>query len=66
MKAHNNNQLYKSPSGDQQHCVWNSGRQYWILSHIGDQEGTISDPSILFGIVSSRRVRPVSRKEGPS
>ena len=31
----------KSPAGDQ---LWNSGRQYWIFSCIGDQEGTISDP----------------------
>ena len=63
MQAQNNNQLYKSPAGDQ---LWNSGRQYWIFSHIGDQEGTISDPGILSGIVSSRCVRPVLRKEGPS
>ena len=32
----------KSPAGDQ---LWNSGRQYWIFSCIGDQEGTISDPN---------------------
>ena len=37
MKVYNNNQLYKSPAGDQ---LWNSGR-------IGDQEGAISDPASL-------------------
>ena len=41
MQVHNNSQLYKSPVGDQ---LWNSGRQYWIFSRIGDQEGAISDP----------------------
>ena len=41
MKVYNNNQLYKSPAGDQ---LWNSGRQNWIFGHIGDQEGAISDP----------------------
>ena len=41
MKVYNNNQLYKSPAGDQ---LWNSGRQDWIFGRIGDQEGTISDP----------------------
>ena len=41
MKVYNNNQLYKSPAGDQ---LWNSGRQDWIFGRIGDQEGAISDP----------------------
>ena len=41
MKVYNNNQLYKSPAGDQ---LWNSGRQNWIFGRIGDQEGAISDP----------------------
>ena len=41
MKVYNDNQLYKSPAGDQ---LWNSGRQNWIFGRIGDQEGTISDP----------------------
>ena len=41
LKVHNNNQLYKSLAGDQ---LWNSGRQDWIFSRIGDQEGAISDP----------------------
>ena len=41
MKVYNNNQLFKSPAGDQ---LWNSGRQNWIFGRIGDQEGTISDP----------------------
>jgi len=41
MKVFNNNQLYKSPAGDQ---LWNSGRQNWIFGRIGDQEGAISDP----------------------
>ena len=35
MKVYNNNQLYKSPGGDQQN---------WIFGRIGDQEGAISDP----------------------
>ena len=43
MKVYNNNQLYKSPAGDQ---LWNSGRQNWIFGRIGDQEGAISDPEI--------------------
>ena len=30
----------KSPAGDQ---LWNSGRQYWIFSHIGNREGVILD-----------------------
>ena len=38
---HYDNQLYKSPAGDQ---LWNSGCQNWIFGRIGDQEGTISDP----------------------
>ena len=42
MKVYNNNQLYKSPAGDQ---LWNSGRQNWIFGRIGDQEGAISDPA---------------------
>ena len=42
VKVHNNNQLYKSLAGDQ---LWNSGRQDWISSCIGDQEGAISDPA---------------------
>ena len=41
MKVYNDNQLYKSPAGDQ---LWNSGRQNWIFGRIGDQEGAISDP----------------------
>ena len=41
MKVYNNNQLYKSPAGDQ---LWNSGRQNWIFGRIGNQEGEISDP----------------------
>ena len=41
MKVYNNNQLYKSPAGDQ---LWNSGRQNWIFGHIGNQEGAILDP----------------------
>ena len=44
MKVYNNNQLYKSPAGDQ---LWNSGRQNWIFGRIGDQEGAISDPEIM-------------------
>ena len=43
MKVYNNNQLYKLPAGDQ---LWNSGRQDWIFSGIGDQEGAISDPDV--------------------
>ena len=43
MKVYNNNQLYKSPAGDQ---LWNSGRQDWIFGRIGNQEGAISDPDI--------------------
>ena len=43
MKVYNNNQLYKSPAGDQ---LWNSGRQNWIFGRIGDQQGAISDPVI--------------------
>ena len=62
MKAHNNNQLYKSPADDQ---LWNSGRQYWIFSHIGDQEGTISDPGVLFGIASSRLCEASLKKGVP-
>jgi len=42
MKVYNNNQLYRSPAGDQ---LWNSGRQNWIFGRIGDQEGAISDPT---------------------
>ena len=42
MKVYNNNQLYKSPAGDQ---LWNSGRQNWIFGRIGDQKGAISDPA---------------------
>ena len=42
MKVYNNNQLYKSPAGDQ---LWNSGRQDWIFGRIGEQEGAISDPA---------------------
>ena len=45
MKVYNNNQLYKSPAGDQ---LWNSGRQDWIFGRIGDQEGAISDPVIWY------------------
>ena len=44
MKVYNNNQLYKSPAGDQ---LWNSGRQNWIFGRIGDQEGAISDPEFM-------------------
>ena len=40
MKVYNDNQLYKSPAGDQ---LWNSCRQNWIFARIGDQEGAISD-----------------------
>ena len=43
MKVYDNNQPYKSPAGDQ---LWNSGRQNWIFSSTGDQEGAISDPEI--------------------
>ena len=56
MKVYNNNQLYKSPAGDQ---LWNSGRHNWIFGRIGDQEGAISDPvnskpnTIPFAIVAS-------------
>ena len=42
MKVYNDNQLYKSPAGDQ---LWNSGRENWIFGHISDQEGAISDPA---------------------
>ena len=54
MKDYNNNQLYKSPAGDQ---LWNSGRQNWIFGHIGDQEGAISDPAIssIFGLLGSEK-----------
>ena len=45
MKVYNNNQLYKSPAGDQ---LWNSGRQNWIFGRIGDQEGAIADPELTF------------------
>ena len=47
MKVYNNNQLYKSPAGDQ---LWNSGRQDWIFGLIGDQEGAISDPVKLLAL----------------
>ena len=47
MKVYNNNQLYKSPAGDQ---LWNSGRQDWIFGRIGDQEGAISDPDCTYSI----------------
>ena len=43
MKVYNDNQLYKSPAGDQ---LWNSGRQNWIFGRIGDQEGAILDPGL--------------------
>ena len=43
MKVYNNNQLCKSPAGDQ---LWNSGRQDWIFGRTGNQEGAISDPDI--------------------
>ena len=39
----NSAQLYKSLAGNQ---LWHSGRQDWIFSRIGDQEGAISDPAI--------------------
>ena len=42
MKVYNDNQLYKSPAGDQ---LWNSGRENWIFGRISDQEGAISDPA---------------------
>ena len=45
MKVYNNNQLYKSPAGDQ---LWNSGRQNWIFGRIGDQEGAITNPVITY------------------
>ena len=52
MKVNNNNQLYKSPAGDQ---LWNSGRQNWIFGRIGDQEGAISDPDQLWqGLCNSQ------------
>ena len=47
MKVYNNNQLYKSPAGDQ---LWNSGRQNWIFGRIGDQEGAISDPGRSYSL----------------
>ena len=47
MKVYNNNQLYKSPAGDQ---LWNSGRQNWIFGRIGDQEGAISDPVKTYNV----------------
>ena len=52
MKVYNDNQLYKSPAGDQ---LWNSGRQNWIFGRIADQEGAISDPAI--GIKDTSNVR---------
>ena len=44
MKVCNNNQPYKLLAGVQ---LWNSGRQNWIFSRIGDQEGTILDPVLM-------------------
>ena len=54
MKVYNNNQLYKSPAGDQ---LWNSGRQNWIFGRIGDQEGAISDPATLTNTLNKANVR---------
>ena len=50
VKVHNNNQLYRSLAGNQ---LWSCGRQDWIFSRIGDQEGAISDPETQDLILTS-------------
>ena len=59
MKVYNNNQLYKSPAGDQ---LWNSGRQNWIFGRIGDQEGTISDPVSRETVTNKMHINIIPQK----